>query len=172
LTDKANWCLDFTADLDLFTKKLLSLQSQGDFGTFDLTSLFELIKTKSPEILQTQNISTVQCMYRVIFLYSRSSVTPHFQPQFVQMCQQILDSPIFFFDVLYLHSKPSKENKPQDVYDFITEIEGKDHIPYFFENSTSARKFYNHMSHLLAHPFQRPQEYKTSLTGTAAVSNE
>lgn len=29
------------------------------------------------------------------------------------MSQRILDSPLVYFDTLYLHSKPSNENRPQ-----------------------------------------------------------
>jgi len=47
----------------------------------------------------------------------------------------------------------------------ITEIEGKDHNSFFFENSTSIRKFHMHVAHLLAHPLQRPDQatFKTIL---------
>jgi len=165
LTEKANWFLDLTTDLELFCKKLTAIQTQGEWSGFDLASLFDLMRVKFPEILSTQNISATHYTYRAIFLYSRSDTIPSFPSQQTKMCQQVLDSPIFFFDILYLHSKPGRDNKPQDVYDFITELEGKDHNPYFFENSTSSRKFLAHMSHLLAHPLQRPPEYKTSLTG-------
>jgi hypothetical protein len=72
-----------------------------------------------------------QVVYRVIFIYSRSNVIPFFQgarerrmenrddgggaTEIVPpaLVQQLLDAPNFFFDALYLHSKPSKENRPQ-----------------------------------------------------------
>jgi hypothetical protein len=44
------------------------------------------------------------------------------------------------------------------VYDFITELEGKDHTAYFYENSTSIRRLNLNIAHLLAHPFQRPDQ--------------
>jgi len=133
------------------------LQAQGDYPTFDISSLFDLINLKFPDILlSTHNRSTCEYIHRVIFIYARSATLPIGFPSNLSM--KLLDSPIFFFDALYLHSKPSKDNRPQDVYDFITEIEGKDHNSYYFENSTSIRKFHLHMAHLLAHPLQRPEQ--------------
>ena len=71
---------------------------------------------------------------------------------------RFLHSATLIADALYLHSKPGKDNKPQEVYDFITEIEGKDHSPYFFENSTSIKRFTRHLASLLAHPLQRAEQ--------------
>jgi len=128
LTDGAIWHQDLTTDAELFVKRLTQLQSHGEFLTFDMSSLFDLVVKKFPEILTTEKQNSYEYIYRVIFIFSRSNTIPHF----TKNVQNILDSPIFFFDSLYLHSKPSKEIRPQDVYDFITEIEGKDHTAYFF----------------------------------------
>jgi len=156
LTETAVWFLDFTTDIELFIKKLMTLQSQGDFQVFKMGSLFDLLVNKFPEIIRYQPTGNlVEHVYRVIFCYARSNTIPALN---LEQVQPILDCPFFFLDALYLHAKPSKTNKPQEVYDFITEIEGKDHISYFFENSTSAKKFYLHTTHLLAHPLQRPDQ--------------
>lgn len=55
----------------------------------------------------------------------------------------MLDTRAFFFDGMYLHSKPSKENKPQEVYDAITELESDatSKTAYFFENSTNIKRY-------------------------------
>jgi len=150
--------------VEVFTKSLNNLQSQGGFTSFDLSSLFESLNSKFPEIVTTDKTrATCEYIYRVIFVYCRSATLPIGFPS--NLSTKILDSPIFFFDALYLHSKPSKDNRPQEVYDFITEIEGKEHNSYYYENSTSIRKFHLHVAHLLAHPFQRPDQssFKTVL---------
>jgi len=119
---------------------------------------------KFPDIfISEQTRGTCEYVYRVILVYCRSATLPTGFPSNLSM--KILESPIFFFDALYLHSKPSKDNRPQEVYDFITEIEGKEHNSYFFENSTSIRKFHLHVAQLLAHPLQRPDQgaFKTVL---------
>jgi len=164
LTSTATWYQDLTTDIEALTKKISHLQPQGDFPTFDISSLFELLNTKFPDIvLSSHTRTTCEHVYRVIFIYCRSATLPTGFPSNISL--KILDCPLFFFDALYLHSKPSKDNKPQDVYDFITEIEGKDHHAYYFENSTSIRKFHLHAAHLLAHPLQRPEQsaFKTVL---------
>jgi len=166
LTETTIWYQDLTTDVDIFSKKLMQLQVQGDFTSFNVSSIFDVINTKFPDILAAPQFkSTAAAAYRAILIYSRSNSIPHFEPNQHKLTSDLLDAPNFFFDALYLHSKPSKENRPQDVYDFITEIEGKDHISYFFENSTSMRKFHLHVAHLLCHPLQRPEQsaYSTSL---------
>jgi len=164
LTDAAVWFQDFTSDAEVFVKRLMSLQSQGEYATFNMNSLFEVISSKNPEILQTNSINkfNLSHVYRLIFTYSRSNTIPTLN---ISQVQTILDSPILFFDSLYVHAKPTKTNKPQEVYDFITEIEGKEKISYYFESSTNAKKFYLHSTHLLGHPLQRPEQggFKSNL---------
>jgi len=163
LTNVAIWYQDLTTDVELFSKKLNNLQAQGDYPSFDISTLFDLINAKFSDVLSGKTRATCDHVYRVIFIYCRSATLPSGFPS--ALCMKILDSPTFFFDALYLHSKPAKDNRPQEVYDFITDIEGKDHICYYFENSTSIRKFHLHVAHLLAHPLQRPDQsaFKTVL---------
>jgi len=106
---------------------------------------------------------TPDFIYRVIFVYSRSNVIPEFIPGDTTH-QQFLKSPLFFFDALYLHAKQTKENNPQEVYDFITDIEGQDEKSYFFETSISNKRLQQNIATLLAHPLQRPAqgEFKVS----------
>jgi len=166
LADTTFWYQDLSTDCDSFVKKLNNLQSQGDYNLFDISTLFELLNARFPEIATSDKTrGTCEYIYRVIFIYCRSVTMPVGFPSTLGL--KMLDSPIFFFDALYLHSKPSKDNRPQEVYDFITEIEGKDHNSFYFENSTSIRKFHLHVAHLLAHPFQRPDQasFKTFTIG-------
>jgi len=168
LTDSAKSIyLELTNDVEVFIKKLMNLQCLGDYHTFNITSLFEQINDKFPDIIKSSETrSSTEYIYRAIFIYARSNTIPHITEGSKPFITQMLDSPIFFFDGLYLHSKPSKENKPQEVYDFITEFEGKNHSSYFYENSTSVRRLHLHIAHLLAHPFQRAEQTAvvTSLT--------
>jgi len=163
LTDGAIWYQDLTTDVDIFAKKLNSLQSQGEYNSCNLNSLFELLNTKFPEIV-TASTSPPKVIYRTILIYGRSNVIPSLQRS--ALIKRVLSSPVFYFDALYLHSKPSKDTCPQEIYDFITEIECNAHIQYFFENSTSLRKFFLHCTHLLAHPLQRQEQdtFKTLLS--------
>jgi len=155
LTERTIWYQDPTNDVEVFIKKLNSLQSQGEFLNFDVGSLFETVNSKFPDILSGQSTSA-EHVYRLILIYARSATMPSGFPS--SLSSKLLDSTKLYLDALYLHSKPSRENRPQEIYDFLTEIEGKDHTSYFFENSTSIRKFHLHMSHLLAHPYQRPEQ--------------
>jgi len=161
LLEDATWFQDFTSDIEIFSKKLQILQSQGDFQTFNLTSLFKILKDKIPEILNINNTrTTTESVYRTIFVYSRSNTVPHMTEESQKEIQEILNSPIFFFDVLYLHSKPSKENKPQEVYDMLTNLNNERDIFYFYENSSSIRRLQLNVASLLSHPFQREEQSK------------
>mmetsp|Transcript_27474 Transcript_27474/g.38752 ORF Transcript_27474/g.38752 Transcript_27474/m.38752 type:complete len:228 (+) Transcript_27474:60-743(+) len=160
LTDQAIWYQDPTEDVDTFMKALSTLEPQQEFNSFSMTSLFDIIREHFPKIT-SDSMSLSDPVYRVIFIYGRSSITPRFDNT---SHTAILDSPQFFFDCCYLHSKPASNNCPQDVFDFITEVEGKNHIGYFFENSTSLRKFQPNFASLLAHPLQRPEQGALKMT--------
>jgi len=73
--------------------------------------------------------------------------------------------PYLYFDVLYIHDKPSSENKLQEIYDFLTAVERKDENTYYCENSTNIKRCAQHFGMLLAHPLQRTamDKVKTNL---------
>eukprot|EP01121_Diplochlamys_sp_Union-15-3_P005267 TRINITY_DN15596_c0_g1_i1.p1 TRINITY_DN15596_c0_g1~~TRINITY_DN15596_c0_g1_i1.p1 ORF type:complete len:241 (-),score=29.38 TRINITY_DN15596_c0_g1_i1:19-741(-) len=157
LTTNTIWYQDFTNDLDLLSTKLQRLDSQGKHNSFDLSSVFKVISEKCPEILSTQEKPGVlpEFIYRAIFIYSRSATFPTLNSP-DELLKQMFDAPYFYFDTLYLHSKPDKNTKPQEIYDFLTEhLERDEKISYVFENSTNTKRFFLNFGQLLAHPLQR-----------------
>jgi len=165
ITESAIWYQDLTNDVEAFIKKLITLQSLGDPQTFNITSLFATLSSRFPEILKTSETrATTEYIYRAILIYARSNTIPHLKEGSKPFIHQMLNSPIFCFDALYLHAKPAKDNKPQDVYDFITELDGKGHNAYFYENSSSVRRLHLHIAQLLAHPFQRVDQTHNAST--------
>jgi len=68
---------DFTSDVDSFKSKLVKLEAQGVSNSFDMLSVFNVLdQTAAVEIFGSSKPNFV---YRLIFLYSRSTVLP--QPQ-------------------------------------------------------------------------------------------
>jgi len=63
---------------------------------------------------------------------------------------------------MYLHFKPSKEFNPQDIFDFITNLETEDvnRCGYFFESSTNLKRFQANFTRLILHPQIRPDQDK------------
>jgi len=157
LTETVNWFQDFTNDLDVLNKIIQNLQPQQNYTKLNMATLFETLdsKIKIPDASKPPEV-----VYRVIFLYSRSTIIPDFGPndQTKQLVAKMIHAPSFFFDCLYLHEKPTPQNRPQEVYDFLTDLEGKYQNSYFFENSSNVRRFHYHMALLLAHPLQRPDQ--------------
>jgi len=79
----------------------------------------------------------------------------------LQLVAKYTDNPHFFFDLLYLHYKPAKDNRSQEIFDVLTEVESDlvAHEPiYLFENSSNKHKVYTNFAMLLAHPQQRPDQ--------------
>lgn len=114
------------------------------------------------------------------------------------MADRLLATPVFFFDGLYLHKKPSKENNPQGVYgnlfpprlcrlrspdvcrcgvcgcaDFLTDVESLEENSYFSETHQSLRRIYTNFTLLLANPLQRPEQdkFKTTLASSKPVKD-
>jgi len=164
LKDTAVWLQDFTSDPDRVVDRIQKLETAGLFKTVDLTSLFNLINSKvecfAPAAPSSPSPAPYKYAVRSIFVYGRSSVLPTWSGsnQMPGVADAMLKSPIFFFDALYLHDKPTENNRPQEVYDVITGIENENVVSYFFENSTNPKRLYNHISLLLAHPLQRPDQ--------------
>jgi len=153
------WYQDFTSDLEVFISKLMKLESQGKWNNFDMSSLFQIINDKCTDILSVPKRPGVlpEFTYRVILFYSRSSTLPVWSSG-NKLATEMLEAPYFFFDAMYIHSKPEKNTKPQEVYDFITDLESENKVGYFFENSTNTKRLYSNMAQLLAHPMQRPEQ--------------
>lgn len=175
LTDAAIWFQDFTSDVELLAKKVSTLQTQGDFPRFNMSSVFDLFakKVALPQVtMEDLKRGGADYLYRVLFIYSRTTVVPEWIDG-REMADRLLATPVFFFDGLYLHKKPSKENNPQGVYDFLTDIESLEENSYFSETHQSLRRIYTNFTLLLANPLQRPEQdkFKTTLASSKPVKD-
>ena len=146
---------------------------------FSIHKIFRV--TKFPQIIRSSAANTtIDYVYRVIFFYARSNVIPTLNLETVlptacffanhQLGATNSGLSIFLLRCAVLARKAIQNQQSpgtffhfetdttQEVYDFLTDIAGKNHTAFFFENSTSAKKFYMHTTHLLAHPLQRPDQ--------------
>lgn len=58
-------------------------------------------------------------------------------------------------DALYVHEPPSEENKCEEIFNSICDLDEKG-LSYIFEAARNPTKLYDQMAQLLAHPLQRP----------------
>jgi hypothetical protein len=151
----------FTNNVEEFSSRLDELIPCGKLRTFDMSSLFS---TMSNFIEQdAKNGADKDCVYRCIFIYCRSDSVPiwtHGQ----QSGRKVLSRENFFFDVLYLHEKPSSSNMPQEVFDALTDVYHtcgtmeRPNSSYYCENSTSISRHFLCWAQIMAMPSQRPQQ--------------
>mmetsp|Transcript_36533 Transcript_36533/g.59073 ORF Transcript_36533/g.59073 Transcript_36533/m.59073 type:complete len:259 (-) Transcript_36533:132-908(-) len=157
--ERAEWHCDFTDDPDRFCERLFDIKTGDLYHSFDISSIFRVV-TNKVEVpfpsTTTQNQALPKYVVRVIFIYGRSTIKPIRSEE--EFENTFLVSRYFFFDALYVHDRPSDRNCPQDVYDVITSVENPDVMSYFFENSTNNKRLFQHISFLLAHPLQRPDQ--------------
>jgi hypothetical protein len=175
---------DFTSEPEVIRRGISSLEPQGTFTTFDMASLFSTMFVLQPS--NRKNVETLRSrlfpiqryaqapgfqdksklppntIYRTIVFYSRSNVIPELKlgVELPSDAKALLTSPNFYFDILYMHSKPSKDNKTQQVFDFFTDIENvvpKDQFCYISESCTKPR-FHTQLAQLVAHPKLRPSQ--------------
>lgn len=112
---------------------------------------------------KSKTIQPSNTTYRVVMFYSRSNVVPDMKVSAAEApveAKTLLTNPNFFFDLVYMHSKPSKENKAQQVFDFLTSLESlapKDQFFYLSETCTKP-KFHIQVAQLVAHPRLRPAQ--------------
>jgi len=121
-----------------------------------MTSLFDQLEKKiEAEIkdISRSNQDFQEYVFRVIFIYGRSNVKPTFIEG--EQSNNLLRRSNFFFDVLYLHDKQTKDNCPQEIFDSLLAVERDDSNNLFYETSASLKKILYYMAHLLANPSQR-----------------
>lgn len=154
--EEAIWLVDFTNDLQVLVDNLFSLEPQGSFSKFDISSLFDIINSK----VTVGSSSTERgYYYRCILFYGRSSITPEYGNQHTKAWKQLSSLPNFFFDVLYVHDKASKENKPQEVFDFFASLESTSASgSYMFTESHSLKKLSCKVAQLVSNSSQRPRQ--------------
>ncbi|KAF7657201.1 hypothetical protein LDENG_00030520 [Lucifuga dentata] len=158
INDDALWLSGFTSDPRELCSCLYDLETNM-CESFNLEDLFNLIRKKI-ELPMTENVQTIPPPYvvRTVLIYSRQAGQLQFNP--CEAVSKILQSPYFFFDVVYLHNgaeEQGDESSWRDNYTSFCNLDSKG-MCYRFEVSLSgsAIELHNCMAKLLAHPLQRP----------------
>lgn len=107
-----------------------------------------------------ENIQTIPPPFvvRTLLIFSRHAGMLQFNPS--DATKKMLQSPYFFFDVVYLHNGTEEQVEDtswKDVYASFSELDSKG-MCYRFEVSLCgpAIELHNCMAKLLCHPLQRP----------------
>lgn len=158
VNDDALWLSGFTSDPRELCSCLYDLETNV-CESFNLEDLLNVIRQKI-ELPLMENIQTVPPPYvvRTVLIYSRHAGQLQFNPS--EAVSKMLQSPYFFFDVVYLHNgveEQGDETSWRDNYTSFCNLDSKG-MCYRFEVSLSgpAIELHNCMAKLLAHPLQRP----------------
>uniref|UniRef100_A0A3B3YPW4 BRISC and BRCA1-A complex member 1 n=1 Tax=Poecilia mexicana TaxID=48701 RepID=A0A3B3YPW4_9TELE len=147
INDDALWLSGFTSDPRELCSCLYDLE----------TNVCDRQKIELPSM---ENIQTIPPPYvvRTVLIYSRHAGPMQFNPS--EALSKMLQSPYFFFDVVYLHNgmeEQGDETSWRETYTSFCTLDSKG-MCYRFEVSLSgpAIELHNCMAKLLAHPLQRP----------------
>nr|XP_040040027.1 BRISC and BRCA1-A complex member 1 isoform X2 [Gasterosteus aculeatus aculeatus] len=158
VNDDALWLSGFTSDPRELCSCLYDLETNV-CESFNLEDLLNVIRQKI-ELPSMDNVQTVPPPYvvRTVLIYSRHAGQLQFSPS--EAVGKMLQSPYFFFDVVYLHNgmeEQGDETSWRDNYTSFCNLDSKG-VCYRFEVSLSgpAIELHNCMAKLLAHPLQRP----------------
>uniref|UniRef100_A0A3Q3RAE4 BRISC and BRCA1-A complex member 1 n=1 Tax=Monopterus albus TaxID=43700 RepID=A0A3Q3RAE4_MONAL len=155
VNDDALWLSGFTSDPRELCSCLYDLETNVCHLFF--CCLCSRLKIELPLM---ENIQTIPPPYvvRTVLIYSRHAGQLQFNPS--EAVGKMLQSPYFFFDVVYLHNgveEQGDETSWRDNYTTFCNLDSKS-MCYRFEVSLSgpAIELHNCMAKLLAHPLQRP----------------
>ncbi|XP_023699674.1 BRISC and BRCA1-A complex member 1 [Paramormyrops kingsleyae] len=158
VNDDALWLSGFTSDPRELCSCLYDLETNA-CDSFNLEDLLNVILHKM-ELPLMENVQTIPPPFvvRTLLIYSRHAGQLHFNPS--EAVRKMLQSPYFFFDVIYLHNGADEhgdESSWKDIYASFGKLDSKG-MCYRFEVSLSAPaiELHNCMAKLLAHPLQRP----------------
>uniref|UniRef100_UPI0037E823A2 BRISC and BRCA1-A complex member 1 n=1 Tax=Semicossyphus pulcher TaxID=241346 RepID=UPI0037E823A2 len=158
VNDDALWLSGFTSDPRELCSCLYDLETNV-CESFNLEDLLNVIRQKI-ELPLMDNVQTIPPPYvvRTVLIYSRHAGQLQFNPS--EAFSKMLQSPYFFFDVVYLHNgveEQGDETSWRDNYTSFCNLDSKG-MCYRFEVSLSgpAIELHNCMAKLLAHPLQRP----------------
>ncbi|KAK7119769.1 hypothetical protein R3I94_021566 [Phoxinus phoxinus] len=158
VNDDAMWLSGFTSDPRELCSCLYDLDTNV-CESFNLEDFLNVILQKI-ELPQMENIQTIPPPFvvRTLLIFSRPSGMLQFNPP--DAVKKMLQSPYFFFDVVYLHNgteEPTEDASWKDVYTSFSELDSKG-MCYQFEVSLCgpAIELHNCMAKLLCHPLQRP----------------
>ncbi|XP_077391096.1 BRISC and BRCA1-A complex member 1 [Festucalex cinctus] len=158
VNDDALWLSGFTSDPRELCSCLYDLETNV-CETFNLEDLLSVIRQKI-ELPSMENIQTVPPPYvvRTVLIYGRHTGQLQLNPS--EAVSKMLQSPYFFFDVVYLHNGAEDHGEDtswRENYSSFCNLDSKG-MCYRFEVSLSgpAIELHNCMAKLLAHPLQRP----------------
>ncbi|XP_041647726.1 BRISC and BRCA1-A complex member 1 [Cheilinus undulatus] len=158
VNDDALWLSGFTSDPRELCSCLYDLETNV-CESFNLEDLLNVIRQKI-ELPLMENVQTIPPPYvvRTLLIYSRHAGQLQFNPS--EAFSKMLQSPYFFFDVVYLHNgveDQGDETSWRDNYTSFCNLDSKG-MCYRFEVSLGgpAIELHNCMAKLLAHPLQRP----------------
>ncbi|XP_062308463.1 BRISC and BRCA1-A complex member 1 [Osmerus eperlanus] len=158
VNDDALWLSGFTSDPRELCSCLYDLDTNM-CETFNLEDLLNVIRQKI-ELPLMDNVQTIPPPFvvRTLLIYSRHAGQLMFNPS--EAISKMLQSPYFFFDVVYLHNgaeDQGDESSWRDIYTSFCNLDSKG-MCYRFEVSLSgpAIELHNCMAKLLSHPLQRP----------------
>ncbi|CAG00761.1 unnamed protein product, partial [Tetraodon nigroviridis] len=156
VNDDALWLSGFTSD----PRELCSCLYDLDTNVFTKYSLSSLRSRQKIELPLMENIQTIPPPYvvRTVLIYSRHAGQLQFSPS--EALSKMLQSPYFFFDVVYLHNGVEEQGDDsgwRENYTSFCNLDSKG-MCYRFEVSMSGPsiELHNCMAKLLAHPLQRP----------------
>lgn len=158
VNDDALWLSGFTSDPRELCSCLYDLETNV-CESFNLEDLLNVIRQKI-ELPLMENVQTVPPPYvvRTVLIYSRHTGQVQFNPS--EAVSKMMQSPYFFFDVVYLHNgvdEQGDETSWRENYTSFCNLDSKG-MCYRFEVSLCgpAIELHNCMAKLLAHPLQRP----------------
>lgn len=158
VNDDALWLSGFTSDPRELCSCLYDLDTNV-CESFNLEDLLNVIRQKI-DLPLTENIQTIPPPFvvRTLLIYSRHAGQLQFNPS--EAISKMLQSPYFFFDVVYLHNgaeDQGEESSWRDIYTSFCNLDSRG-VCYRFEVSLSgpAIELHNCMAKLLSHPLQRP----------------
>ncbi|XP_041358700.1 BRISC and BRCA1-A complex member 1-like [Gigantopelta aegis] len=157
LQDGAIWTHDFTRHPKEIINSLDDQNGCTESEAFDLSAIFQTVKDHVvlPVVTGDQSILPPPYIVRVILIYGRSFCCPYFTER---ESEKLLESsPYFFIDALYVHEPVSGENRCEEIFNTLCDLDVKD-LSYIFDTSRNQTKIYDYMAQLLAHPLQRPQQ--------------
>lgn len=158
INDDALWLSGFTSDPRELCSCLYDLETNV-CESFNLEDLLNVIRQKI-ELPSMENVQTIPPPFvvRTVLIYSRHAGPLQFNPS--EAVSKMLQSPYFFFDVVYLHNgaeEQGDETSWRDNYASFCNLDSKG-MCYRYEVALSgpAIELHNCMAKLLAHPLQRP----------------
>ncbi|KAK3579152.1 hypothetical protein CHS0354_022175 [Potamilus streckersoni] len=155
LQESAVWIKDFTSNPKDIINCLDDLSATYTCETFDVDSLFDLIRERvpMPHVDGDQAVLPPPYIVRLIFLFGRSDTSMKVESK--ENLNMLYSSPYFFLDAIYIHEPPSAENKCQENFDKICDFDSKG-LSFILSVCRNITKIYDHMAQCLAHPLQRP----------------